>query len=368
MKIVLLSGAYKNAGDFLIVHRCKELLQYCFPNCEISEFKRNVDLTDNLQEINASDCIFIGGGPAYTCDFYPGIIKMCQNLEDIHVPIIPLGLGWWGMTSNIEEIERCKFSSASRQLLDKMFKGVKALSCRDWESFHVLRQNGFEAVMTGCPAWYDISHVNEMQLRKNKSDYICISDPAVPKNRKILLQLIDYLVKRYPERKIRVIFHRGCGETDKYTGQKIAKSQQTLRAQLVARGCECLNIAYSHEGFHYYDDCFLHIGFRVHAHIYNLSKRQKSILIEEDSRGNGINYAVGLPGIKAYRNIPVANCRPYRIYMRKFNCNSNAVGELELLLNELEVNDQILYRGVFARMQEKFEVMTSYMKEIQGIL
>ena len=32
----LLSGAYINAGDFLIVDRTKKLLRYVYPDCEIT--------------------------------------------------------------------------------------------------------------------------------------------------------------------------------------------------------------------------------------------------------------------------------------------------------------------------------------------
>ena len=61
MKIALLSGAYKNAGDFLIVRRCKELLQAVIPNCEITEFARNKNLEDKIDAINKMDVLVLGG-------------------------------------------------------------------------------------------------------------------------------------------------------------------------------------------------------------------------------------------------------------------------------------------------------------------
>lgn len=44
MKFSLLSGAYKNAGDFLIENRTKQLLNYVYPNCEINTYFRNKEL------------------------------------------------------------------------------------------------------------------------------------------------------------------------------------------------------------------------------------------------------------------------------------------------------------------------------------
>ena len=54
----------------------------------------------------------------------------------------------------------------------------------------------------------------------------------------------------------------------------------------------------------------MHVGYRVHAHIYNLSRRGTSILIEEDARGAGVNDALNLRHICAFKKkvmIPVKN-------------------------------------------------------------
>ena len=39
MNIALLSGADKNAGDFLIVHRAKKLIEQEIPDCVLHESK-----------------------------------------------------------------------------------------------------------------------------------------------------------------------------------------------------------------------------------------------------------------------------------------------------------------------------------------
>lgn len=75
-----------------------------------------------------------------------------------------------------------------------------------------------------------------------------------------------------------------------------------LRRELEDMRIEIHNIAYGCEGFRNYDECDLHIGYRVHAHIYNLSRRKRSILIEEDVRGAGVNHALGLWHLRAYEN------------------------------------------------------------------
>ena len=61
MEIALLSGAYKNAGDFLIETRAKELLMQIIPDANKKEYLRNkIDIS--IEKINAKDAIvFISG-------------------------------------------------------------------------------------------------------------------------------------------------------------------------------------------------------------------------------------------------------------------------------------------------------------------
>ena len=60
MKIAFLSGAYKNAGDFLIESRCMELLTYFIKDISIDKFLRN-EITGKCEELNNYDAIIIGG-------------------------------------------------------------------------------------------------------------------------------------------------------------------------------------------------------------------------------------------------------------------------------------------------------------------
>lgn len=110
-----------------------------------------------------------------------------------------------------------------------------------------------------------------------------------------MLELILHLKQKLPNSDIKVIFHRGMGEQSSYPDE-----YKRMLASLDSLRVEYVNIAGSSQGFSIYDNCDLHIGYRGHAHIYNLSQRNISILIEEDGRGAGVNEALGLMRIKAY--------------------------------------------------------------------
>ena len=90
---VTLTGAKKNIGDFLITDRCEKLLAKIKPEYELIKFLHWESLDDKLEIINGSCGIIIFGGPGYQQSMYPDVYKLTKNLDDIKVPIIPLGLG-----------------------------------------------------------------------------------------------------------------------------------------------------------------------------------------------------------------------------------------------------------------------------------
>ena len=288
IKFAILSGAYKNAGDFLIVKRCKEILRYVYPHCEFAECERRKPLEENLKEVNLCDFMVMAGGPAYRRNLYPAIMPLMPDLNDITIPIVTMGVGQKCIEYSSEIIKKYQFTEKTVELLKKIQASGVPFSCRDWASVELLRINGFQnTVMTGCTAWYDIAHIDNFECNIHSVSQIktvYLSDPALPDNCSQIPLIIDWLKTINPGMKIKVIFHRGIGEdsnTDKKTAQKIRGMLQVLEDRQV----EYIDISYGADGFKVYEECDLHIGYRVHAHIYNMSIRKASILIQEDSRG-----------------------------------------------------------------------------------
>lgn len=62
MKIALMSGAYGNAGDFLIESRSTELLKRFIPQADIEVLKRNVSYNEKITQLNSMDIVVFGGG------------------------------------------------------------------------------------------------------------------------------------------------------------------------------------------------------------------------------------------------------------------------------------------------------------------
>lgn len=370
MKFSILSGAYVNAGDFLIVDRCIKLIKNVFPDCEITVYERRKNLEDKIEELNRSDAVILAGGPAYVPNLYPETVPLVNNLDDITTKIIAIGLGWYGKQVDDSYLyEQYKFNDSTKKLLERIIKDSGYLTCRDWYTTRVLRANGFDKVlMTGCPAWYNLQHIEEDTL---KSDIhvpfkkICISDPANSQNFGQALELIKYIKNKFTNANITFVFHRI---------EKNDKNYQSFRKQIEEQGIETVDISNSVDGFSVYNDCDLHIGYRVHAHIYNLSSHNISILVEEDGRGAGINQAMGLPTITAYMNndskVPNKTLigKGIRFLERKlfkmdsYKSNQYIFEELEDYFMMLSNNNFSHFQTAFFNVQMYYRIMENYIR------
>lgn len=370
MKIALMSGAVKNAGDYLITERTQKLLKHFYPDAEIRVFIRNYPLNEEkIAEINAADAMVIGGGPCYKWDLYPQSLPLVPDLSVLKPKMFLVGSGWYGNTTRSDEVFGYRFSDSSRILLDRIVRDTGILGCRDYYSMRVLKANGYGCGrMTGCPAWYDLDRISQRLEPAAEIRKIAVSDPAdVIHHGEQSMEIVSFLRKKYPDAELIYLFHRGAGKADD-TGDKNAWIVRKMRERLEADGVKVYDIAYSADGFHYYDDCDLHVGHRVHAHIYNLSQRKRTVLVEEDSRGTGVNEALGLWGIRAYsRKKGIKDPVWIRAYNRLFDYtrpNPYVISELDDYLDYLDRSHGEILDLAFSRMEYFYQGMCAHIKII----
>lgn len=376
MKFSVLSGAYLNAGDFLIVDRSIKLLKNVYPECEIKTYERRLSLEENLEEINKSDALIFAGGPAYMTNIYPQNIPLVDDLNKIKVKMFTMGLGWYGANvSNKYIYNDYKFNETTVKLLERLSKDGKNLSCRDWYSTRVLKANGFEnSLMTGCPAWYDLNYINSAEIRDGVNipfKKICISDPAKLQNAGNAIELVKYLMNKFKDAEIIFVFHRRDSKKVE-SSAKIESVYDKIKQELDKLKVKVVDISSSADAFSVYDNCDLHIGFRVHAHIYNLSHRNISILIEEDGRGAGVNQALGFNSIKAYKekgelNSNILTKANNFLGRGKPDINDYLLQNIDDQFNMLFNSNFIQYKAAFFNMQIYFEQMKQHIESLTKI-
>ncbi len=356
IKIALFQGASNNAGDYLIVHRTKELLKKYYPECQITEFYRNQSLESYKEEINSHDIGIFAGGPLYFSEFYPVLSPFVSNIREIKIPLMIIGAGWFNVSGEPDVLYQDTFKYPQKKLLTRVVNDTKILGCRDYYSAHVLRNNGFNNVlMTGCPAWYDLNNVDNTKYSGPTLDNIktiCISDCGNVVNMEQVARVLYFARGFFGDKvKIKFVTHKTMNEHIK----------TVLMEDLEELNIEFVDISGGLKGFEVYDDCDLHIGFRVHAHIYNLSIRNASILIEEDNRGKGVNDALGLMHISSDYQQPDQG-------LLKRKSNEYIQLQLKDYLLDMESCGFKQMEFAYEKMKHYYENMEKHIKSIEAII
>ncbi len=356
MKVLLLSRPVINAGDFLFTEKSLEAMKRICPNAEITTGHIANEYTEKYA--NSFDSIVAAGGPLYdsrflTADAFP-ILGFIKNLRP---QVYFLSNGWYGSDTLAENVYSYKLDNVVLETLKLVETHGGGYSCRDDVTAMVLRNNGFRNVsMVGCTAWYDYENINvTIPKYRGKIENILISDQGITKDAntwdwkfKSAERLIETVKHVFPSAKLIYTFNGGIDT--KYSG----KYNHRICELLDRAGIPYKDISGSSSGFNLCENADLHIGFRMHTHIYCMSKRIPSVLIGEDARGAGLNQTLGAPDILDY-----SFCEG------KKKENDYLPKQLEYYLEELLKTDFLLLSGSYIKMKAIYE--KSFVPFVKGI-
>ena len=306
--LVTLTGAFKNAGDYLIGYRARGLLAN-HTDHEIVDLNRKELSDESYQVINSAKALLLTGGPAYQKRIFPDIYPL--DLERLQVPIVPYGLGWKGGLNQAPE--DFKFEPQAEEFVRGIHQSGYFSSARDHQTVGILNRLGIEnAFMTGCPAGYDEEKLSQ-DYEQREVKQVLFSMPAVPQPH--VEPLLRYLAKKYPRAKKIVAFNAGYKSTRSKDRAKFTRwnYQMILKARLM--GFSPVSFESDFAKFQQVmGDTDLHLGFRVHSHIYSLSQRVATALIAEDSRGISQLEALKAPVLTAKQPIAEITAQLDRIF------------------------------------------------------
>ncbi len=312
---VILTGSKNNAGDYLIKYKAKKLFSAIRPDREVVDINAWEVFEDStLSLVNNSQSLILLGGPSLQCHMYTGIYQLTPNLDDIKVPIVTMGIGWKSISGNWEDTYNYPLSDKTLILLKKINENSIPSSVRDFHTLNTLQFKGLDNVlMTGCPAYYDLdfidSEVPKVQEIKKVAFSLGVSfikSRTMEKQMKFqILELRKYFVDKIFE----VVFHHSLDSKVflKTHGAKIKhnKVHNDFLDWLKTNEIDYVDISGSAENLiNYYKAVNLHIGYRVHAHIFMNSISKPSVMIAEDGRGKATEKVIGgmvVHGIQSYK-------------------------------------------------------------------
>ncbi len=369
---IVLSGAKKNVGDFLIEESALKLLNHIKPENNFIKYYYWDDLTPILTEVNMSKGIIFLGGPSYTRKMYPDDITLTKNLDDITVPIYTLGLGWKGIPGDKFTIKNLRFPNKTTKFIKKLSE-FAPLSCRETHTYDNLsNQNHTNLILTGCPVMYDPSQIGKSFRIRNDIQKIVFTPAQNLIFHNQVLELMEMITNKFPEAIIYCSFHRGI-EPDKYTTKKESEYLKIKAKKAESLGMKVIDSAYDTEKIEFYKSCDLHIGYRVHAHLFFLRNRIPSFLLHEDGRGAGFSKTLNLRGIDAYTRtwhskltektglIPQI---PYsHLFLNVIKPRKNTAHELKEYLSEEIENNFSQFKTLHVDIDSYYKTMHSHISE-----
>lgn len=279
---LLLHRAIVNSGDFLIRERTEALLSRHRPDLSIRLGNGSLPIARQFDAATLSTmrAIVICGGPGYQRNMYPGVYPLAP-LGSIRAPVFLLALGSFAMR---EPSSRSLFDARSKAFVEWVAANGGRLGTRDVLTERAIVSLGMQqVVMAGDPAWYDPDWLDRDDF-VNSRTLIAFTPPANPLFHVQGLKLLRALLNQFGRDRLIVIFHRGV--------------QRTFERECERNGVLMRDIAGSASGFAVYDEVGLHVGYRVHAHLYCTGHATPSYLIAEDSRGIGVLETLGPIGIR----------------------------------------------------------------------
>lgn len=296
---VVVTGSKNNAGDYLIKKRALELFSEFRPEKRIVDINAWESISDDdLAKINASDALILLGGPSLQKSMYPDIYKLRENLSDITVPITTMGVGWKSISGDWIDTYDYPFTDSTRILLDRISQDGLPISVRDYHSMNVLAHKGYKNIlMTGCPAYYSPGHFKVDPAKtvnpKKVAFSLGVSFIHSPSMERVMKDNILVLKEHFSDSEFEVVFHHGLDPvnylsspgSDGFHNLQHIKFSQWLKDNDIA----FVDISGSAEKLmSYYMNVDVHVGYRVHAHIFMNSISKHSILIAEDGRAKAI--------------------------------------------------------------------------------
>lgn len=279
-----------NVGDKLLEEQAQALIRRETSIDDFSVTFRTRDFSATLEELNRSTAILL---PAFAIrePIYPDTYRLADDLDAIEPPIIPLAANWTHYPGDEISNRTLSYSDRSRRFLQRLYSQdeLSALTTRDIYTKRILRRHGFDDVrLVGDLGWYHEDYLGEGMRIPDGIERVVMTTPHKGQYLEQAIDLMDMLLDEFPDAEITCSFHSSLSQSDR-----------KLRAAAEQRGIDVVLSSHDTGNIEFYDECDLHVGYRLHGHLSFLRRRLPSVLIGEDGRGNGFNATLGTAGFQA---------------------------------------------------------------------
>jgi len=280
-----------NVGDKLLEKQVQHLIKRERGVDDFNIVFRSRDFASTLDQLNSSDAVIL---PAFAIrePIYPDTYRLTENLDDIEPSIIPIASNWSHYPGDSLSNETHEYQPETVRFLNRLASQpeLDGFTTRDMYTKRILEQHGFDARLVGDFGWYHDDYLGRNMRVPDSIDHVVMTTPHNSQYIEQAEEVMDIIVEQYPKATHTCSFHSVFSDSDKQ-----------LRAIAEDRGFKIVLASHDTSNIEFYDNCDLHIGYRLHGHISFLRRRLPSVLIGEDGRGNGFNATLGTAGFPATR-------------------------------------------------------------------
>jgi hypothetical protein len=336
----------RNSGDDLIIGSLIELLMhFSSENVEckvisIAKSTLNKEETFNNIDIKKYKALLVPGfRVTIDGDEILNIrLKYIEKAILYKVPIFCIGSSWC-CYPGIEEQTEYKINPREKAILKYIVNDKKSIiTVRDILTQKFLSNNGIDCDMTGDLALYDINKLNTTGYH-NKVKNIAISLPHNQKHYMHCAQL-KYEIESLFKLNVQLVTHQYLKRNDFNN---------------------LLDLSGDYIKLEKYNKFDMHIGFRLHGHLWFLRNRKPSILIAEDGRGWGHIKTfndIGMHASPRYIFEEAKNVKQKELFNKFKDMNIRVdIDSILRLFEEILCNDDtyILYHHVYEKIDNIFE-------------
>jgi hypothetical protein len=287
-----------------------------------------------------------------------------------------MGIGWHSPVGTWKHTHRYDLNNETLKLFSKINSSGHLSSVRDYHTKNVLDHLGFNNfLITGCPGLYEDAY---MDKRIETKDIVRVgfslgvalkySNSMFKQAQEVLLGVAEVLPK---ETKFDVAFHHALD--DRYLKAHGAAKQLYLRNLKFAKWLKSTGISYTDISgsaenlIEYYSKTDLHIGYRVHAHIFMSSISKPSLLLSEDGRGVALKDVIGGCNIQAYEScrtgLVSSAINKLRIPYDDFVPAEGLVADVKNILS-YELSHGVKFSEARININNHFKIMESFISQL----
>jgi len=338
--VLTTTGKVSNAGNYLICERGKELLEIFFEE----DFKFDY-LERTKHFVDEYDGYIILGGPVISRRIHHQSKIIEESILDKKKPVICLGLGISGTI--ISDENKYFLDDDSIRFWKYVYDTSELFSVRDTLTRKILNQHEINAVLTGCPALFNLRAHNIIKKKlEGKKSKILISIPHFLFNVSLrgnlsrikpfvlTLYFLYQMNKKLGDHEIGLVYQHGCDTILMKIIDYYAKKNGIRPHYFLGKSLDSPELAQ-------YD---IQIGTRLHSHINFLTQKKPSYLLNVDMRTHSFLKTI---------------CTPHQDYT--FSGTKEMVN---LLSDNISRDDFAEFSAVSDEIQKLFGVMNEFIQKI----